>query len=336
MWTQILRLLDVAARHRLASTSKRLAAACAAASDSLAVQCRRGDAQRAEVFIDYLQRHGSHLSSLEFITHSGRKLRALPCGNLVRLQLGSMRDTGNCLGGRGLPVQLGPFEGVPGILHSCAAKLTSLVLLGCEFDAAEAGGLSSLWVLVHLQELVVHVRSSEVGGWISRKHATSLPGDVVLPCLQSLTRLDLGSCVLEGLHAISGLQRLHTLSIDSGFELHPRPGSVANTMRLAPDIAVAPPPSSPPCPFALPASLRDLSLAHAVVVDPALVAAASQLTRLCLRSISIEVSHPVEEGGVSVGGVEALLAAVAQLDLSSSNSAAWLVRGRSPGQFILA
>lgn len=196
----------------------------------------------------------------------------LPCAKLKRLEILS---DGNC---KNL-LQLGPHDNLPGpgVLASCAAGLTSLVLRECELgnENPTESQLSQLSVLKSLQHLTV------CGGHSMTVH---FPGSV-LAHLPHLTHLELPNVDVDDLSAVSCLTRLSVASI------HGARGRGVSA-RLAPDIAGS-------STFAMPASLSSFLFGGNMELDLTVLSGCSRLTQ-------IQVGMGRLDGGEVSGGAAVL------------------------------
>lgn len=275
VWTLVCQHLGQADRLRCALVSQRVAAAARAATVEVLVSRPRGlgwgvqqHDERVQAALTYLQHHGQHVTGLVM-----RLSAAATSQPVAVLPCGSLVE----LELDGAAVQLGANKGLPGVLASCCSCLTRLKLSDCTF-ASGGGGLAKLSVLVHLADLHVSSIKLQAGG------CATLPGSFWPRMKHSLTHLSLSHLAwIEAIHRVSCLTNLRVLSIASS------PGA-----RLVGEG------------FVLPKQLQELRLGESVIVDPAVLQSAAQLTLLDIE-MAFLLSHP----GMSSGAV--LLAAVAQL-----------------------
>lgn len=291
IWTHILRHVGTADRvARCSVVCKKLNKAAAAATQDVQLSLWRCDVDEglrqrwAQAFESYLQKHGRHLTSLQLFW-ADQPLFNLPCANLKSLdlvpcaqyvdpfQLGYVYiyDEGKVFVSPP-QLQLAPGNGLPVVFDSCPA-LTALKLSGC---AVEAAGLSSLSLLTDLRALRLKYvfQPGTFGGYEGPK-LHKFPGSVFssIPHLTSLELLDIGG--IADVHHLSTLCRLSVLDI----ECDARERSTLEPAN-APGVVTLVPANAPG--FVLSAALQSVHLSGEVVVDPAVLLAATQLTRLCL------------------------------------------------------
>lgn len=226
------------------------------------------------MFLAYLRQNGSHVTS---ITATGAVVGAgelvvldqLPsCQHLQELSLRSLSFT----------ALLTP-DGRPRSLFNDSTSLTRLEVESCVFDSV---GCAALSVLVNLQHLAIE--DNDICGHFPKKAPHPL-SSVAWFCLKHLTHLTLDG---EGL---AGQDMGFLESIPSLLQLELRA-----EVRLAPGNTSG---------FILPASLKDVSLTF-VVLSPAVLAAATQLTRLVLEEVNVD-------GGSGLSGGSCLLEALSKL-----------------------
>ena len=189
--------------------SKRLHAAAVAATHALAVSTTAGQIhpQRVESVLEWISHYGQHLTQLQLSGFHHFWMRQLPCQNLQELEIGFP-----------CRVQLGPFNGYPGVMKGCT-KLTRLKLHCSEVsDAPEGAIVDSLSSLVYLQHLdMVQNRGRCSVGSMSR---------ATLPRLQHLTYLKIQSLSVENLAQLGTLTSLQELCWDVGSDTAVGPNSV--------------------------------------------------------------------------------------------------------------
>lgn len=212
----------------------------------------------------------------------------LPCARLQRLELAYSLGCN--------VVQLGRYGITPGVLASCAATLTSLILKHCEVDSPAVGpvgadDLCNLSVLVSLR----HLELVSVKDRLSRQ-APIFPGNILPSLAQHLRHLILsGFETVYQAHHVSRLTSLAVLHV-SGIS---RGGG--QPWGFSPHVA-------PTGDFCFPASICDLTLSdRSMVLDPVVLSPCVHMTRLLIKGVMIWA----DMGRVSGGG--SLLSALAKL-----------------------
>jgi len=201
LWKKVLQ--HVPLKQRLTSCAlvcHKLHAASTTATDS--IQASLSGQLSMDIFLEYLQQYGSQLTSISLYADKHVEgwlmvQQQLPsCQHLQQLSL------------KGFDVQLSPAEGLPGALDSLTG-LTRLELRDCGFNSGRSGGAAALSVLVNLQHLCFKRKQNTL-----RLYSVS---DLVWPCLQQLTHLELAYVKLEGedLRGVSRLTQLKVLHLNA-------------------------------------------------------------------------------------------------------------------------
>jgi len=251
---------------------KKFHAAAVAATSSIAAAFKKQ--LDVDQFLAYLQQHGSQVTRVAAVVAVPRTclvLDQLPsCQHLQELILRSFS----------LKKQLEPGQRPPALLDD-STRITRLELDGCLYDSV---GCAALSVLVNLQHLAITDSDPPISDDFLKKAPHPLLS-IAWSCLEHLTYLKLTGCDLAGqdlgfLGSIPGLAQL----------------VIHAEVRLAPDNAPG---------FVLPATLRDVSLTF-LVLGPAALAAATQLTRLVLEGVAVD-------GGSGPSGGTCFLEALSKL-----------------------
>lgn len=146
IWTIILQHVRTPDRLTCcARVNSKLAKAAAASTMDVSVYQRQSQPQRVEAFNSYLAHYGHFLTRLQLHRSDAYLLAQLPCPRLQDLSINPESWNGQAL------VQLGPHDGLPGVLASMHTGLTSLMLSRCALVGA--GSLGALSVLVNMRDL---------------------------------------------------------------------------------------------------------------------------------------------------------------------------------------